>query len=213
MYSYDNKIHVIENFVSQETANFLVDNIKNFTRESPDKGISAGPMLSTGLEKISLLHKMPWDVPEFNNKNIVIDIITMLIGSMSKTICDFYNLDYIPTNFFYSKMTEGGKNDLHMDNYYIENNVPVPKPYNNEDRSGLLYLNEEYEGGILSFPNQNLNLKPKTGTFIFFTGDNTVPHEVTPVISGERHNIVSFYWPKTKLGNRQDRYVPGKEYD
>ena len=208
MKSYNDKIHLIENFISPETAKFLVENIKDKTVISPDHGISAGPMLSTGLESVNLSNKIPWPVVDFNNKQIVVDIMTMILLSMNQTICNFYNLDYIPTNFFYSKMTQGGKNNLHMDNYYIENNIAVPKPHNNEDRSGLLYLNDDYEGGLLKFPKQNLTLKPNPGTFIFFMGDDSVPHEVTEVTSGERHNIVSFYWPRNNLGNRQDRYIP-----
>lgn len=209
MYSYDNKIHVIENFISKEMSQFLVENIKDRTVPSPDPTISAGPMLSVGLENISQSNKMPWHVENFKNKEIIIDIITMILTSMNKTVCDFYNLDYVPTNFFYSKMTKGGKNILHMDNFYnISHDKIVPKPHNSEDRSGLLYLNDNYEGGLLRFPKQDLTLKPKPGTFIFFMGDDSLPHEVTEVISGERHNIISFYWPKNKVGNRQDRYMP-----
>ena len=87
---------------------------------------------------------------------------------------------------FHSVMTPGAKNALHWDNY-IENG--------DEDVSSLLYINDDYSGGELHFPNQNLKIKPKKGTFIFFSGDETVEHEVTTVTEGNRNAFVGFYWP------------------
>ena len=44
MYSYDNKIHVIENFINKDTANFLVKTINPETVEISNQiGIWGGP--------------------------------------------------------------------------------------------------------------------------------------------------------------------------
>jgi hypothetical protein len=209
MYSYDNKIHVIENFINKDTANFLVKTINPETIEIPNQiGIWGGPSKAKDLFKIGPGNPFTWgDDTSNQNWNISMDILTMLISLMNKTISDFYKNKYIPTNFFYSKMCKDGKNTLHMDNLYLRNDDSklIRKINNKNDRSGLLYLNSEYEGGLLNFPKQNIQLKPEPGTFIFFEGNENLPHEVTRVLSGERHNIISFYCPESNIGYHQDR--------
>ena len=206
MKSIDNKIHIVENFISQETAKFLVDTIGPTTVEAPDPSIFGGPMLGLELKEFTTESKISWQFEKNNNNNnISLDIFTMLIHMMTKTISDFYKKEYSPIQVFYSKMITGGKNDYHFDNYMTEHSEETgefelnERPFAKNDRSGLLYLNEEYSGGELIFPNQDLRLKPKPGTFIFFEGDDSVPHEVTTVESGERHNIISFYGLKDDL--------------
>ena len=63
------------------------------------------------------------------------------------------------------------------------------------DKSGLLYLNDDYEGGELVFPEQSLSIKAEAGSLIFFEGDYKKPHGVNEVISGNRYNLVTFYEP------------------
>ena len=99
----------------------------------------------------------------------------------------FYKNKYIPTNFFYSKMCKDGKNTLHMDNLYLRNDDSklIRKINNKNDRSGLLYLNSEYEGGLLNFPKQNIKIRLKMGEAICFPSYWTHPHEVSSVFVGE----------------------------
>ena len=68
-------------------------------------------------------------------------------------------------------------------------------PVTINDVSSLFYINEEYEGGELNFPDQNLLIKPKKGTFIFFRGEESLMHEVKVVKSGSRNAFVGFFWP------------------
>lgn len=204
MISIDNKIHIIENFISKETAEFLTEVIGSATKPTPDEFVLGGPMFSLEANKsFDIESKILWNF-ENNNRynNVSLDIFNMIIQSMSVTISDFYNEKYVPVQVFYSKMIKNGKNDLHLDNYMYDTDMKVvERPLSRDDRSGLLYLNEDYEDGFLNFPKQNLKLKPKPGTFIFFEGNEDVPHEVTPVVSGERHNIISFYRKKTDIAN------------
>lgn len=208
MKSIDNKIHIIENFISMETAKFLVENIGPTTKEAPDPAIFGGPMLGLESNDFNTESKVKWTFEEYNEKNnISLDIFTMLIHAMEKTISNFYKKEYYPVQVFYSKMIIGGKNDLHLDNYTKEKSKEgnfeiIERPFSKNDRSGLLYLNEDYTGGDLIFPEQELVLRPKPGTFIFFEGDDSVPHEVTAVQSGERHNIISFYGLKDEIDLR-----------
>ncbi len=59
--------------------------------------------------------------------------------------------------------------------------------------ASVLYLNDGYEGGEINFPQHNLSIKPKTGDFIAFPGNQYYSHEVKEILSGERFTAPSWY--------------------
>jgi predicted 2-oxoglutarate/Fe(II)-dependent dioxygenase YbiX len=54
----------------------------------------------------------------------------------------------------------------------------------------LVYLNDDYEGGEICFPQHNFILKPKVGDVLAFPGNRLFQHEVKPIISGHRFAIM-----------------------
>ena len=63
-----------------------------------------------------------------------------------------------------------------------------------EDYNSLLYLNDDFEGGV--FFGDGLALDPKPGRLTFFNGLTTT-HGLTPVKKAHRHTII-FWWKDTK---------------
>lgn len=59
--------------------------------------------------------------------------------------------------------------------------------------SGIFVLNDNYGGGELCFPVQELTLKPKAGTVILFPSSFTHPHQVKAVMSGVRYSVVTWF--------------------
>lgn len=57
----------------------------------------------------------------------------------------------------------------------------------------LLYLNDDYEGGEISFPAHDLTLKPSPGDLLIFPGNKSFKHVVDPIISGHRYAIMQTY--------------------
>lgn len=57
----------------------------------------------------------------------------------------------------------------------------------------VFYLNEEYEGGEIYFPNQNQSIKPKENTLAFFPGDHEFLHGVRPITNGIRYTLSTFW--------------------
>jgi hypothetical protein len=55
--------------------------------------------------------------------------------------------------------------------------------------SVLIYLNDDYEGGEIVFPKQNLSIKPKAGMLIAFPGNTMYPHSVQPCYGNLRYTI------------------------
>lgn len=59
--------------------------------------------------------------------------------------------------------------------------------------SCVMYLNEDYEGGELHFPEQNLILKPREGDVILFPSFFSYPHKSLPIRSGTKLAITTWY--------------------
>lgn len=63
-----------------------------------------------------------------------------------------------------------------------------------------IYLNDDFTGGELSYPDLNLIVKPKPRSLVVHRAD--YPHEVLPVTSGSRYSITTFI-----LGNESTRFI------
>jgi predicted 2-oxoglutarate/Fe(II)-dependent dioxygenase YbiX len=93
-----------------------------------------------------------------------------------------------PPQFLY--YNRGGKYDLHNDSEdYIDNRL---QRVCERDVTILLYLNDDYEGGELEFPDWSCKFKPKAGTLIAFPSYIEFSHQVRPVTSGKRYTLVSW---------------------
>ena len=60
------------------------------------------------------------------------------------------------------------------------------------DVSFLFYLNDQYGGGELEFPDLGLTIKPKKGMMIAFPSYKDFAHMVHPVTWGHRYTLVSW---------------------
>jgi len=77
----------------------------------------------------------------------------------------------------------------HADN---ENPDGSPHRFTYRDFGSVIYLNNDYGGGEIFFPNQDITLKPVPGTFMVFPGTLQYLHGIRPVTSGTRHTIATF---------------------
>jgi 2OG-Fe(II) oxygenase superfamily len=199
-FNSEEEILIIENYISDETAKFLSTAFNEYLSLNPH-GIFSGPGRAENAHEISSYNPI---IPLTFNKetNLAVDIISMLCKLISFDVSKYAKKELVMKSVFYGIMRTGSRNGLHIDNYFQDSkgNI-IDKEDSEEDYSGLLYLNDEYSGGELEFTKQNLKIKPKPGTLIIFKGDETKPHQVLPVLSGNRANIVMFFWPPYKIGS------------
>lgn len=81
------------------------------------------------------------------------------------------------------RLAEGEFMHLHKD--AGDENAPEPIVF------GIaIYLNDDFTGGELSYPNLNLKVKPKVKSMVIHNA--SYPHEVLPVKSGNRYSITTF---------------------
>jgi len=74
----------------------------------------------------------------------------------------------------------------------------TPNMYPQNDIASLVYINDDYQGGEIFFPNQNVQFKPSKNSLVFFPGDVNFLHGVTTVIDGTRYTMPSF-WNVTSI--------------
>ena len=62
------------------------------------------------------------------------------------------------------------------------------------DFSSVFYINDDYSGGELFFPEYKLKIKPKSGTFITWPSNAKYLHGVDKVLDGYRYTIPSMWY-------------------
>jgi hypothetical protein len=58
--------------------------------------------------------------------------------------------------------------------------------------SSIVYLNNDYEGGELEFPNFGIKIKPKAGMMILFPSNFSYRHVAHPVTTGIKYALVTW---------------------
>jgi len=58
--------------------------------------------------------------------------------------------------------------------------------------SAILYLNDNYEGGFIEFPNFNIKIKPVTGMLMLFPSNFAYGHIAHPVVQGTKYALVTW---------------------
>jgi hypothetical protein len=176
------KVFIIENFISKNTADFLVNTFSKKLMKTDRDGIYTS--IGSGEQEAHNL-SVENKIRQYDGEtDLGIDILTGLCYIMEKTVSQVHGKDMKLKSIFYSHMKEGGHNPLHHDTY--------TEDYAN-DYSGLLYLTDTYNGGYLNFPGKEIKLKPKPGTFVTFFGTEDMKHEVQRVTDGDRVNLICFF--------------------
>lgn len=96
-----------------------------------------------------------------------------------------YDSQFIYSDEGYSvlRYEDTQKYDLHVDS----------GAHNKRLVSGLLYLNEDFQGGETDFPLQGVKVKPVTGSVCLFPSIFTHPHASLPITSGVKYVIVTWF--------------------
>lgn len=79
---------------------------------------------------------------------------------------------------------------VHVDNAHPDGQ-PHPTPH--RDFASVAYLNDDYAGGDIYFPLLGCRVRAEKGMLIGFPGDDSAPHGVTTVESGERFTMPGWY--------------------
>lgn len=156
------KIQVIPNVLSLEQINTLMQDIN--PRETATEQYYANNT-TTGIKKVRCS-----DHPIVKNINNSLEYIT-----------DSVAIVYYPINSY---------NAAHADNCIVDENYNFVKRVKDWTHTGIIFLNENFTGGELVYPNQGCVFLPKAGNMIITPAGEEYIHFVTPILSGERFTLV-----------------------
>lgn len=140
-----------------------------------------------------------WNTLENANPEVV-TIISNIVARFKPIVEEFFNVEAFPTKPALVRWTPGTYQIPHADKeLHIGEDAGKPNAFPWYDIAGLFYINDEYEGGELYFPNQGIQFKPKKGAAYFFPGDMNYIHGITEITAGERYTV-PFFWTITRLG-------------
>jgi len=168
--SSSENIKLIPNFLSEDEIKYLLDSISenrklSFESQKDDLGNAINWMhIYTGIED------------KFKIKDRI-----------KTEIINAYGFNKIrPKEFQLSvaKWEKGTKLNLHVDDlgYVTNNHIPT-----------LIYLNDDYEGGEISFATHDITIKPKVGDLLIFPGNMHYAHEVKEILSGTRYTLPTWF--------------------
>jgi hypothetical protein len=131
-------------------------------------------------------------------------IIEGMVARLKVEVDKFFGVDALPTSPAMVKWLPGQLQMPHADKELHEGeNKGKPNDFPYYDIAGLFYINDDYVGGELYFPNQGVQFKPKRGAAYFFPGDLNYIHGVTVIESGERYTC-PFFWTIMKHEEKND---------
>lgn len=134
----------------------------------------------------------------------IIDTIEGMVARLKVEVDSYFSVDAAPTSPAMVRWLPGQLQMPHADKeLHSGPDAGTPNDFPWYDIAGLFYINDDYEGGELYFPNQGIKFKPKAGSAHFFPGDMNYIHGVTEIKSGIRYTV-PFFWTILKhTGEKQ----------
>jgi hypothetical protein len=180
-------IVLYENFIDAETAAKLVKVL--------DKHADLGLITWT---PISFYESYSSVLPQDNDEHVIAEGLDPNIFSDMKkgiinAVASVHELDakiISQIGYHTQKWEPGAYARKHSDNTDENGNSGA---FTRSRYAAFLYLNDDFEGGMLQFPDQDISISPKVGMLAAFDGGFNNMHEVTLITSGVRYTLGSFW--------------------
>ena len=188
--SSSKNIYIVDNFLSNEDHETLFNFVKNY-----DSWL-----------------KEPWTTERTKENSIPKNILELLkkIFETARLNCkDYYDIELsneFLSQYLLTKWSKGSNMQPHVDTDSQKHQHIVC----------MYYINDDYKGGEIVFPEYNLTIKPKSNSLIAFPGNENYLHGVLEVSKGFRYTFPmrfafagSTFLGPTKLREMQD-HIYGK---
>jgi hypothetical protein len=171
-----NKILVSENTLSLKECTFLIDLYDRYAELSSQRDYSGRPLLhyytirDVDGESASWVHGVSLQCKE----RIEVGLRTP---------------ELIVESVFLACLWPGDSHIPHADNEREEHGRWLPNHTPQRDYTALIYLNNDFTGGELVFPDRDVVIIPKPGLFVGFPSNHKFVHAVPNVFSGKRYSL------------------------
>ena len=167
------KIKIIENFISEEDAQEFINYINN--NHLDNYKFTLGRK-AAALGNLRYQANIPESF-ELSDHEEVLPLIKKYSSKFLEECKNFFNDDFdlYMTAFWMTRFEKNTRLPFHVDNHEGAEHL---------FRSGVIYLNEDYDGGFIKFLEHSLTYKPKRLSLVLF--DSEYVHEITNILSGAR---------------------------
>lgn len=163
-------VYVIKNFLSEEDISEGVKIIEDQEKARGRGGLNLAKVL--GLKTCSMT-----------------DIVVDYIKRIADKVIVNHDAKIVTQSATLGIWYTGSSCPLHTDN---------PNNWNNMlTHSSVVYLNNDFEGGKIRFPEYNVEYAPQLGDLVIFKAD--IQHEVTTITSGKRYTLALWHTTNMKL--------------
>lgn len=155
-------IQYIENVLSQEDHKFILDYVKS----------------------AKYWNKQPWGAITIESQNLPEEILKMLnkvFEIVYKKSTDVYDvaINIFPKSALHLvRFVKGFSLNPHVDTMSYEGNHVA----------SVYYINDDYIGGEIYFPEHGLEIKPKPNSLIIFPGNENYLHGVREIVDNDRYS-------------------------
>jgi len=200
----DEHIFLVRDFITAEDRKSILDEVVTYTDEQwlghYMDHLRDHAEREHGTRDIEQLNKdgkleITWD---WADKNLHLQTVRDITDKTNKQVEDIlrpYPHLYYNGLGTIQRQYEGAELRVHVDNY--------TDPY--VAYAGIIYINDDYNGGELIFPTRNLELRVPAGAMMFFAATEDYPHGVKPPLAGpQRYVLPSFVSTYNEQGLRRD---------
>jgi len=133
--------------------------------------------------------EQPWLARTVESQNLpkeILEILNKTSELVYNKITDFYNVSVNPhrqSKLHVVKFVKGFYLVPHVDTLSSEGN----------HMASVYYINDDYTGGEIDFPDHNLTIKPKANSLIIFPGNENYVHGVNEIIDNDRYSSAMWF--------------------
>lgn len=178
--------YIEHNFIDQETVNKFLNYIEKYHHQYGELGNSN--QIETYWKGRSIFYDA---INDNSVKMEMGNVRDRLIKRVEQILKENLNIEdeLFGDLLAFSRWPVGYDLKPHADS---ENPNNQPHPFSHRNFGAMVYLNDNFEGGEIFFPNQNFSMKPVPGTFVVFPGTINYLHGVKTITQGERYTLSSF---------------------
>lgn len=178
---------VYEDFLTPEQSQKVIDAIE---KQAGSEKLSWTPI--SFYESYSSVLPQDND-PELEEVGLTPTIFSDIKKGIIDAVASVHDLDpktIVQIGYHTQKWEPGAYARVHSDNTDEHGNSGA---FTRSRYAAFLYLNDDFKGGLLRFPDRNIEIQPKIGMLAAFDGGFKNMHEVTMITKGIRYTLGSFW--------------------
>lgn len=177
--SHHEKIVEIKSFLDKQ---YCLDVIK-FLDGNDDDGDNWNPICFPSVLGVNVGEPKPTD-------KISVEDMGKIRDKMHKAVEDVIGRPVKNMTMSGHKYPTGSWAAPHSDSSELDG---TPNAWQMNKYACILYLNDEYTGGEIYFPQHNIDIAPGPGSLVVFEGSHEFLHGVREITSGDRFTILAFW--------------------